>query len=98
MPTSVGKAVLNPRRKIVCIRAQMVKKSPDVQFGIRFSVWNVGSMSEKGDEIFETLKKRCVHICFLQAVKWKGQVVNVIENGFKFLRSGGVLKQKTVCV
>ena len=55
-------------------------------------------MSEKWDEIFETLKKRCVHICFLQAVKWKGQVVNVIENDFKFLRSGGVLKQKTVCV
>ena len=46
-------------------------------------------MSEKWDEIFETLKKRCVHICFLQAVKWKGQVVNVIKNGFKFLWSGG---------
>ena len=89
MPTSVRKTVLNPRRKIVCTRAQMVRKSPDVQFGIRFSVWNVGSMSEKWDEIFETLKKRCVHICFLQAVKWKGQGQG--GEGFKAENGVGVI-------
>ena len=50
----------------------MMGKSPDVQFGIRFSTWNVGSMSKKWEEggnfekeNFETLKRRCVHICCL---------------------------------
>ena len=43
----VRKKALNPRSKIECTRARMIRKSPDVQFGIRFSTWNVGSMSGK---------------------------------------------------
>ena len=37
----------NPGRNIECTRARMMEKSPDVQFGIRFSTWNVGSMLGK---------------------------------------------------
>ena len=44
-PAYVRKKALNPERKTECTRAQMVGKCPDVQFGIRFSTWNVGSMA-----------------------------------------------------
>ena len=64
-------------------------KSPDVQFEVRFSTWNVGSMSGKWGEISETLKKRCVDICCLQKVRWKGQEAKMIVNDFKFLLSEG---------
>ena len=79
------KKALNPRRKIQCTRARMMGKSPDVQFGIRFSTWNVGSMSGKWGEISETLKRRCVDICCLQEMRWKGQGAKMTGNGFKFL-------------
>ena len=44
-------------------------------------------MSGKWCEISETLKRRCVDICCLQEVRWKGQGAKVIGNGFKFLWS-----------
>ena len=43
----------------------MMGKSPDVQFGIWFSTWNVRSMLGKWGEITETSKRRCVDICCL---------------------------------
>ena len=64
-------------------------KSPDVQFEVRFSTWNVGSMSAKWGETSETSKKRCVDICCLQEVRWKGQEAKMIVNDFKFLLSKG---------
>ena len=56
MPAYVRKKALNPGRKIECTCAPMMGKSPDVQFGIWFSTWNVGSMSRKWWGISETLK------------------------------------------
>ena len=67
----------------------MMGKSPDVRFGIRFSTWNVGSMAGMWREISQTLKIRCVDTCCLQEVRWKGQAVKMIGNGFKFLWKGG---------
>ena len=46
-------------------------------------------MSGKWGKISETLKRRCVGICCLQEVRWKGQGTKMIENGFKFLWSEG---------
>ena len=86
LPTS--KKALNPGRKIERTCARMMGKFPDVQFGIWFSTWNVGSMPGKWGEISETLKRRCVDICCVQEVKWKGQGARMIGNGFKFLWSG----------
>ena len=60
----------------------MMGKSLDVQFGIRFSTWNVGSMSGKWGEISETLKRHCFDICCLQEVMRKGQGAKMIGNGF----------------
>ena len=45
-------------------------------------------MSEKWGEISETLKRRCVNICCVHEVRWKGQGARMIGNGFKFLWSG----------
>ena len=47
VPAYVRKKALNPGRKIESTRGRMMGKSPDVQFGIWFSTWNVGSMSGK---------------------------------------------------
>ena len=55
VPAYIRKKALNPRKKIECTCARMMGKSPDVQFRIWFSTWNVGSMSEKWGEISETL-------------------------------------------
>ena len=85
VPAYVRKKALNPRRKIECTCARMMGKFPDVQFGIRFSTWNVGSMSGKWGKISETLKRRCADICCVQEVNWKGQGARMIGNGFKFL-------------
>ena len=66
----------------------MIRKSPDAEFRIWFSTWNVGSMSGKWSEISETLKRCCVDIYCLEGVKWKGQGAKLIRNGFKFLWCG----------
>ena len=63
-------------------------KSPEVQFGIWVSTWNVGSMLEKWGKISKTLNRRCADICCLQKVRWKEQGAKMIQNGFKFLWSG----------
>ena len=63
VPAYVRKKALNPGRKIQCTRPRVMGKFPNIQFGIRFSTWNVGSMSGKWEEISETLKRRCVDIC-----------------------------------
>ena len=88
VPAYVRKKALKPRKKIECTCAQMMGKSPDIQFGIRFSTWNVQSMSGKWWEISEALKRRSVDIYCLQEVRWKGQGAKMIGNGFKVLWSG----------
>ena len=89
MPAYVRKKGLNPIRKTECTCARMIGKSLDVQFGIQFSTWNVGSISGKWGEISETLKRHCVDICCLQEVRGEGQGVKMIENGVKFLLGEG---------
>ena len=73
---------MNPRRKTECTCAQMMGKSPDVQFGIQFSTSNVGKLGEISEI---TLKGYCVDICCMQGVRWKRQGAKMIENDFKFL-------------
>ena len=46
-------------------------------------------MPRKWGKISETLKKRCVYICYLQEVRLKGQRAKIIGNGSKFLWRGG---------
>ena len=95
VPAYVRKKALNLGRKIECTRTRIMGESPDVQFGIQFSIWNVGSMSGKWGEISETLKRRCVDIYCLQEVRWERQGAKVIGNGLKFFEVG-IVKQKIV--
>ena len=55
---------------------------PDEQFGVRLSTWNVGSLSGRGTEVCEELRKRRVDVCCLQEVRWRGQ-------GARFLGAKG---------
>ena len=98
VPAYIRKKALNLGRKTEYTRARMIGKSPDVQFGIWFSTWNVGSMSGKWGEISEILKRRCVDICCFQEVRWKGQGAKMIGNGFKFLWSGSCKAENGVGV
>lgn len=46
---------------------------PDEQFGARVGTWNIESMSGRGTEVCEELRKRRMDVCFLQKVRWRGQ-------------------------
>ena len=48
--------------------------------------------------MFETLKRRCIDICFLQEVRWKEQGTKMIGNSFKFLWSEGCQAENDVGV
>ena len=47
---------------------------------------------------YENLKRHCVDTFCLQKVRWKGQGAKMIENGFKFLWSGGCKAENGVGV
>ena len=55
-------------------------------------------MSGKWGEISATLKRRCIDICCLQEVRWKGLGAKMIGNGFKFLWIGGCKAENGVGV
>jgi len=55
---------------------------PDRRFGVRLGTWNIGSISGRGTEVCEELRKRMVDVCCLQEVRWRGQ-------GARFLGANG---------
>ena len=57
----------------------------NLEFGFQHGMWDL--CRESGVK-YEILKRRCVDICCLQVVRWKGQGAKTVENGFKFLWSG----------
>ena len=36
-------------------------------------MWNIGSLSGKGGDVYEEFIKRMIDICCLQSVRWRGQ-------------------------
>ena len=46
---------------------------PNDRLGVRLGTWNVGSMSGRGAEVCEDLRKRRMDVCCLQEVRWRGQ-------------------------
>ena len=46
---------------------------PDERLWVRAGTWNVGSMSGRGTEVCEELRKRRMDVCCLQEVRWRGQ-------------------------
>ena len=46
---------------------------PDERLGVRVGTWNVGSMSGRGTEVCDELRKRRMNVCCLQELRWRGQ-------------------------
>ena len=46
---------------------------PDGRFGLQVGMWNLGSVSGKGGDICEELRKRMIDVCCLQEVRLKEQ-------------------------
>ena len=46
---------------------------PDEHLGVRLGSWNVGSISGRGTEVCEELRKRKVDVCCMQEVRWRGK-------------------------
>ena len=40
---------------------------------------NIGSLSEKGREVCEELRKRMTDVCCLLEVRWRGQCARMLE-------------------
>ena len=49
------------------------KGKPEKWLGVRLGTWNIGSISGRGTEVCEELRKREVDICCVQEVRWRGQ-------------------------
>ena len=81
---------------------------PDERLGVRVGTWNVGSMSGRGTEVCEELRKRRMDVCCLQEVRRKGQgarFMGVKRRRYKLWYSGnsdgtggvGVLVKEDLC-
>ena len=49
------------------------EKKVEKRIGARFGSWNVGSISGRGAEMCDELRKRKVDVCRLQEVRWRGE-------------------------
>ena len=70
---------------------------PDKRLGVRFGTWNVGSISGRGTEVCEELRKRGIDVCCLQQVRWRGQgarFMGVKGRRYKLWWSGIVMVQE----
>ena len=54
---------------------KVAKEKVEKRLGVRFGSWNVGSISGRGTEVCEELRKRKVDVlvCCLQEVRWRGE-------------------------
>ena len=57
---------------------KLLKEKVAKRLGVRFGSWNVGSISGRGTEVCEELRKRKVDVCCLQEVRWRGEGVRFI--------------------
>ena len=58
---------------------KFLKEKVAERLGARFKNWNVGSISSRGTEVCEELKKRKVDVCCLQEVRWRGEGTRFIS-------------------
>ena len=53
-------------------------RKPDERFGVGMGTWNIGSMSGRGTEVCEELRKRRMDACCLQEVRCRGQGAQIL--------------------
>ena len=51
---------------------------PDGLFGVWVGTWNLGSLSGKGGDVCEDLRRRMINVCCLQEVRWRGQCARML--------------------
>ncbi|CAK1582116.1 unnamed protein product [Parnassius mnemosyne] len=60
-----------------------------IQSKIRLATWNLGTLTEKGQELAKVLQARKINIlCCLQETKWKGSKSRDLGLGYQFLYCG----------
>ena len=63
---------------------------------MRFGTLNVGSMTGRAREVADLMNNRKVDILCVQEIKWSGNKVKEIGDGYKLIYSGGVKKKNGV--
>ncbi|XP_059047897.1 craniofacial development protein 2-like [Achroia grisella] len=63
---------------------------------MRCGSWNVGSMTGRGRELAEVLKRRRIKVACIQETKWKGAKAKEIGEGYKFYYVGSARKRNGV--
>nr|XP_049697159.1 uncharacterized protein LOC126054693 [Helicoverpa armigera] len=76
------------RRKM---QAQSVR-----ELRLRYASWNVGTMTGRGRELADVLKRRRINVACLQETKWKGARAREIGEGYKFFYCGSDGKRNGV--
>ncbi|XP_047029965.1 uncharacterized protein LOC124637498 [Helicoverpa zea] len=76
------------RRKM---RARSVR-----ELRLRYASWNVGTMTGRGRELADVLKRRRINVACLQETKWKGARAREIGEGYKFFYCGSDGKRNGV--
>ena len=56
-----------------CKHSLQYDRRPYEGLGVRVGTWNLGSLSGKGGEVCEELRKGMIDVCFLQEVGLRGQ-------------------------
>ncbi|XP_063697808.1 craniofacial development protein 2-like [Culicoides brevitarsis] len=65
---------------------------------LRFSTWNIGSLTGKSSELANLMQRRRIDIMGLQETKWKGQKSKSLPHGFKLLYNGSNNKRNGVAI
>ena len=87
---------------------KVAKVKVEKRLGVRFGSWNVGSISGRGTEVCEELRKRKVDVCCLQEVRWTGEgarFIGVMGRRYKLWWCGnddktggvGILVKEELC-
>ncbi|XP_026746110.1 uncharacterized protein LOC113507456 [Trichoplusia ni] len=74
-------------------RAQSVR-----EIRLRCASWNIGTMTGRGRELADVLKRRRINVACLQETKWRGGRAREIGEGYKFYYCGSDGKRNGVGV
>ncbi|XP_047529707.1 uncharacterized protein LOC125065895 [Vanessa atalanta] len=78
-------------------RVRRKKRARSVrELKLRCASWNVGTMSGRGRELADVLKRRRINAACLQETKWKGARAREIGEGYKLFYCGSDGKRNGV--
>lgn len=77
-------------------RVQRKKQAREIR--LRYTSWNIGTMTGRAKELADVLKRRRINVACLQETKWKGTKAREIGEGYKFYYCGSDGKRNGVGV